>query len=42
MLLLLPQSAHDQKPDHCIDLKGARVAWCTGDKSKRSVNTKIS
>ena len=29
------QSAHDQKPDHCIDLKGARVAWCTGDKSKR-------
>ena len=30
------QNAHDQKPDHCIDLKGARVAWCTGDKSKRS------
>ena len=30
------QNAHDQKPDHCMDLKGARVAWCTGDKSKRS------
>ncbi|TRY76272.1 hypothetical protein TCAL_12003 [Tigriopus californicus] len=24
------------KPDHCIDLKGASVGWCTGDKSKRS------
>ena len=30
------QNAHDQKPDHCMDLKGARVAWCTGGKSKRS------
>ena len=24
------------KPDHTVDLKGAAVNWCTGDKSKRS------
>jgi hypothetical protein len=26
----------NSKPDHTVDLKGAAVAWCTGDKSKRS------
>jgi hypothetical protein len=26
-----------KQPDHCIDLKGAKISWCTaGDKSKRS------
>ena len=25
-----------QKPEHCVDLKGASIEWCQGDKSKRS------
>ena len=24
------------KPDHCVDLKGANIEWCNSDKSKRS------
>jgi hypothetical protein len=24
------------KPEHCVDLKGAKIEWCTGDKSKRT------
>ena len=30
------QSGGLTKPDHCVDLKGANVAWCTSDKSKRN------
>lgn len=31
------QQSGSSKPEHCIDLKGASVDWCTaGDKSKRS------
>ena len=29
-------SSGSNKPEHCVDLKGARVEWCAGDKSKRS------
>jgi len=25
-----------QKPEHCVDLKGASIEWCQADKSKRS------
>ena len=30
------QSGGLTKPDHCVDLKGASVSWCTSDKSKRN------
>lgn len=26
---------NNNKPDHCIDLKGAQIEWCNSDKSKR-------
>lgn len=30
------QAGGANKPDHCIDLKGAQIEWCNSDKSKRS------
>ena len=32
----MQQKGGETKPDLCIDLSGARVEWCTGDKSKRN------
>ncbi len=30
------QAGGANKPDHCVDLKGALIEWCNSDKSKRS------